>query len=868
MIAVIVVIILVVAVLELLPTPTATMTVSTTATNSYVGQNLTFAAFISGGTPSKVVFNFGDGTTGNAKLISGNEYAVTHSYSSAGRYLVTANASVNGKYLNNLNSIIEVTVTPPASISAAIASKLTQPSIVTSSQIYSEGSTATFTGTILQPPTAANWTVGYYIWSFGSGSTTTNYAVMNTSSGDFMTNTVLHTYNTPGIFVVTLGVITFDATGYVPSTYTSNGINYTYYPVSDLSSILSSENYNNNTYYSTIVVNKTGQIAQLLKSTVSNTNPSQIVVTEVASGGAYSFDPATAYGGSYGMILNVYQLLLQYNGSSTTKFIPIVASEVPSTTNGGISSNYLNYTFDIRSGSKFANGDPLTAWDVYTSFIRTLLFVADSPGTAGWIVCQDLLPGGGFAPGATSYQNVTSAISVDNATQTVTFHLLKQDPAFLEYVSDEFGASIMDYSWLVAHGAGITFTPAGFSAYISEGNSTNYNAYIEYHMMGSGPYMIKNYIIGQSITLMPNPYYTPLPGIAGYNHAANDTIYMQWEKDPDTALLIAETGLTDIIQGLPNYDYPALAHLESEGKLNITAYPSLTLYWFQFNFNVNTTLLSTLGSTYSIPQYYFANLDVRRAWAYAFNYTNYIDNLLGNSVYGADFGFVYAGGIPLGMGGYINSTQLQQAGAVVPTCNLATAKQYMEESGLYNQTINIPIVVWAADPVDYAAAVDWGATMHSIDPNIEATGLYMEIPILFGYMVGGANPMPISLAGWSPDFPFPSDYILPMYQEYGYYGSANGWTPQVLTSVGQTAQAAEDTLMNQYIADAQSTGNVSLAFKYYDQAEVLGVNLTFYTYTYQENDFWVYSPLLHGFQQELNPIYGGDGDIIYLFLSK
>jgi hypothetical protein len=93
-------------------------------------------------------------------------------------------------------------------------------------------------------------------------------------------------------------------------------------------------------------------------------------------------------------------------------------------------------------------------------------------------------------------------------------------------------------------------------------------------------------------------------------------------------------------------------------------------------------------------------------------------------------------------------------------------------------------------------------------------------------------------------------------------------TPQLLTSIGQTAQAAEVTQMNTYIAEGQSTGNATVAFKYYDEAQVLGVNLTLYTYTYQSNDFWVYSSLLQGFQHELNPIYGGDGDIIYLFLSK
>jgi ABC-type oligopeptide transport system substrate-binding subunit len=166
-------------------------------------------------------------------------------------------------------------------------------------------------------------------------------------------------------------------------------------------------------------------------------------------------------------------------------------------------------------------------------------------------------------------------------------------------------------------------------------------------------------------------------------------------------------------------------------------------------------MLSTLGSSYTIPQYYFTNQDVRRAWAYAFNYTNYIDNLVGNSKYGADFAFHYTGIIPQGMSGNMNATQLQQGGANVPTYNLAIAKQYMEESGLYNTSINIPIVVIAGDPVDFAAAQDWATTMNSIDPNIHAAALYMELTEMLEYTAANQNSTPICWSGWVPDYPFP-----------------------------------------------------------------------------------------------------------------
>ncbi|MEM3334156.1 MAG: ABC transporter substrate-binding protein [Thermoplasmata archaeon] len=876
-IAIVVVIILVIAILEVLVLPSSvpTMTVSVSSSIASAGTNLTFAAFISGGTPSKVVFNFGDGTTGIATHLLGNEYTVVHSYSSAGKYLVTANATVNGISVNNLKGVIEVSVTP-ATVSPALASEITAPSILTLSQIVSPGSTVSLTASILQPPTATNWTIGYYIWNFGNGSTTTNYTVFNTSSGNFMPGTVFHTYSTAGIYSVTLGVITFNATNYVPTTYISNGIKYIYYPVSELSSILSSGQYHNTTYMITIVVNSN---AQLLKSTIPYTNPNEIIVTEVVPGGAFTFDPAIDYE-SVGMevIVNVYETLISYNGSSTTQLFPMVASEIPTLANGGISANYLNYTFHIRNGLKFANGDPLTAWDVYTSFIRTLLFVQGSPGTPGWILAQDLLPGGGFAPGlytngTSLYNNITRAITYNNITQTVTFHLLKPDPAFLYYIADPQGAAIMDYSWLVAHGAGITFTPAGFLAYTKQSNEADYNTYVKYHAMGSGPYIIKSYLIGQSILLAPNPYYTPIPGVPGYDHVANDTIYIQWEKDLSTALLIAKNGLTDIIEGLPNYDYPIMAQLQSEGKINIISYPTFSLNFFNFNFNINTTMLSTFGMGFSVPPNYFANLDVRKAFAYAFNYTNYVENLLGNAKYGADFGFHYTGIIPLGMPGYMNDSQLQQAGAVVPTYNLTIAKEYMEESGLYNTSINIPIVVMAGDTLNYAAAGMWATALSFIDPHISVTPLYLPHDEILGYIAANENPMPIyTLPGtWTPDYPFPSDYINGMYWQEGFYPSGDGMNYTNIVSAGYAQEANEFQELQTLIANGEAAGNATQSLHYYDEAEVLAVNLTLMVYTYQQNNMWFFEPYLHGFQYEMNPMFGGstpDQDLLYIYLTK
>ncbi len=423
----------------------------------------------------------------------------------------------------------------------------------------------------------------------------------------------------------------------------------------------------------------------------------------------------------------------------------------------------------------------------------------------------------------------------------------------------------MDYKWLVAHGAGIEFTPSGFLNYTQFGNEPNYNQYVRWNVMGSGPYMIGTYLPGQSIILAPNPNFVPIPGVPGYNKIPTLKVNIQWVKDPETALLMMENGESDITVGLPTTDFPTAELLESQGKLNIYSFPTFAEFFYCFVFNVNTTMMQSIfGSQYHLPFNYFANLYVRKAFAYSFNYTNYINNILGNRIYHANFGFHYTGVIPMGMPGYIPPQNLSN----VPVYNLTLAKQFMEKSGMYNVSINIPIVIPAGDLIDYAGAAMWAQNLSIMDPNIQATPVYEPFSSIIGYSVPGNNPMPIYNLGWAPDFPYPSNPINGMYLEGGTYAPADGVNYTNLMKWGFTDDAQEWKNMQNLILQAESTANETLAIHLFDQAEQIGVNLTLYVYTYQENAFWFYASWIHGVQYEENPTIGGAADTLYFYLSK
>jgi len=883
-VAVIVVIVIIVAAAAVLlykpttvtPTPTAPTLVSVTPSTQLttVGSSVQFVASVTGNVTT-VLWNFGDGTTG-AGLI------VNHTYTQPGKYLVFANATGPSGYSNNLKNLWLITVSPPT-LSPALASEIAQPTVAfnttvnPNAPIFSVNTSAIFDASYLQPPTATNWTIGYYVINYGDGTpvniTPTLY---NTSSGSYLHAMFTHVYTKSGFYPVNITIITYNESSFMSDLVTNNVTGIQYLPVSYYNQVLSSQ-HQVATSFVTVYVSTPTQVAGVLKASGTVPNPGVINVVEVVPSGPYSFDPAIDYetvGAE--IIYNVYETMIAYNGSNAGEFVPVVAKEVPSLANGGISANGMNYTFYLRSGVKFANGDPVTAWDAYVSYVRTLLFMLGSPGTAGWILAQDLLPYGGYYFNSTgalvatnTYQNITKAITVDNATQSITFHLLKPDPAFLDYIADPMGGGIMDWNWLVQHGAGITFTPTGFQAYMAQGNEQDYNNYIRYNAMGSGPYMIQSYLSGQSIVLVPNPNYTPIPGYPGYNATPTEKVYIQWVKDPETALLMMKSGQSDITEGLPTTDYPTVAALQSQGKVDIYSFPTLSVFFFNFNWNINESMMhSAYGSSYSIPYNYFTNPYVRAAFAAAFNYTNYINNLVGNAIYHADFAFHYVGIIPKGMPGYVNTTWLQEHGATIPVYNLTLAKQYMEESGVYNESVSFPIVIYAGDPVDYAAAGMWAANLSAIDPNIHAVPVYQPFATSIGYMVANMDPMPIYLLGWAPDYPYPSDYVNAMYLQGGTYASANGWNYTNLMNAGWTQEAQEWQNMTNLILKADSTTNVTQSLMYYDEAEVIAVNLNLYVYTEQQNGFWYYAPYMHGVQYEENAMIGGGGDTLYFYLTK
>ncbi len=216
-----------------------------------------------------------------------------------------------------------------------------------------------------------------------------------------------------------------------------------------------------------------------------------------------SVDPSVAYSTSdVEPIINVYQTLVAYNGSSTTNFVPELSTCVPgsgggiySTTGVSCESAYGSslivdnvagvpqfVTFPIDPAAQFFDPSTGVSWSVYPSdvmfsFARTLGF-ANLPyleSQPGWIQAQALLPngnaswdGGIHALYNNTPQNVLGSMLVNNTTYCPTLALDENGcltfdfdgggiswPFFMDLLANPLGGSVEPCGWYTYEGAGV-----------------------------------------------------------------------------------------------------------------------------------------------------------------------------------------------------------------------------------------------------------------------------------------------------------------------------------------------------------------------------------------------------------------------------
>lgn len=855
-------------------------------------------------------FNFiqvfwGDGTTNVIPYSGTDAVQAQHNYSSPGNYIVFYEVNYGTSIYYSTQQLIQVVVTLPPTSENADGSYGQLALINSSSPSLANGSLA------FKPGTTLNFVLSYF-----TEPSNTSYQVVQQEVNVYKNGTLMNNYLAPYVFNYSTGVYELPQT---EAYYNMTGMGAGYYVIqvmTETSSVNSTGAINTSsqsyglTYYSDIVISGSAAVFQPTSSSV-------FINDELSPGGYTTLDYAlqdTTLGQE--VIDQNLQYLVAFNGSSDTSFEPELASYLPTVSNGGINTNYANYTvhvpssvagynatytvhlkpyenytFHIRSNAVFENGMPVTAWDFEYSIARVML-LNNATNSQGGYMSTLLLPGNYIQ--SNTFWNITQNITVDNATNNITFHLQTPEPpsvVYQEFATD--GSEAEPAAWYIQHGAGINWSPQGFKAYKEFGLPQHYNTYVQNNIMSDGPYMILYQVPSAEVVLIANPNFKspgpwdPAPTIK--------KVVIQYMSEESSVYLNLKSGFAQA-GSIPSTDWPQVQSLLNQGIVKVYSYPSISLTFFNYNANITESSLHSLDSKANVPQYIFVNPNARKAISYLFNYNLYFDQQVGNSIYHTLFKEPYAGYLPNGSEYEESISQLNSTGTKVPYFNTTLAQYYWNifmnttstDSGtgmgitysngiaIYQGSqLSIPVFIPEAHPALLAAASTWITNMQRY---LGVTG--QVVPVLEDFIFSasqGSNPFTIVWGGWSSSFAFPNRFIsLALPTNETSYEGAMEMVPYFIAQHGGISvyNNSEAAMMNATIKAWQNavsnSTNPTLAKYWYYKANGMIVNLTLVVFIGQEVGKWIISSKVNStsfIEYQENPFLAGVGRLMYAELQ-
>ncbi len=793
-----------------------------------VGQTIAFSAIAvdPDGDPLTYSWDFGDGVAvGGA--------TPTHAYSLPGRYIAVVTVDDGqGHFVSGDDKLLFLLVLP-LPVSAPPAPDLTGPAsaiLAANRSVVLPGQAVTFSGN-------ASWAylwdgVSAYGYSTGA-SDPTLFASLTYDWGDGTPGATgtssqvgyrAHTFAAPGSFLVNLTVRVDGPTG--PE---SNSAGYTI----------------------------------RVQPVVPSLTKTRSVLVDAWIGEPEYLDPAVDYEDAGGKVLqNVYETLIAYpDGSeSVTTLVPRLATEVPTTANGLLSADGLNYTFNLRTGVTFHDGSAMTAANVEYSIERVLaVHDPDGPswmieqiltnyvsyyadidcdlGTPGdqWCTVQDwvdsefaspadvpahfraVLPAPAVWPTTALSTSVAWSVtnsSVEQMSSTaVRVHLTHPYPAFLQIASRTV-MSIVSRAAVEAHGG------------LQWGTR---NAWMDRNTIGTGPFKLTAWVPNQRVSLARNDaYYATPPALA--------SVHLLAVRDDATRELMLFAGDADIahIPRERQYDvmnpdgtprYPTLAINKDK--------PTFDVLFFGYNQNINAA-----GSPdpLQVPATFFSDVHVRKAFSYAFDHAQFIQYVI------YDGGEQLRGPIPRGMMGYNASLPLFSHNAAQAQAELQAAMNPGVPGQSYWQTGFFITLYYNAGNTDR----EQGCLL--LKQGLEALGAPGAISVSVRaldqavYLATLRNlGLPIFVLGWAPDYADPDDYAFPFLHSRGTFPQRVGYSNATIDAMVSAAASELDPVVREQL--------------YKDMQGIVVQQHVPYLWVYQATNFHVERSWVAGYY--FNPMLSG-----------
>jgi peptide/nickel transport system substrate-binding protein len=567
-----------------------------------------------------------------------------------------------------------------------------------------------------------------------------------------------------------------------------------------------------------------------------------------------SMDPHINYEGfGRGLAFNIYETLYTYpwGSNNTEPSVPLLAAAHPS-----VSIDGKQYTITLRQNVIFHDATPFNASCVKWNFERAVKMF-DTHGPA-WMILQPLA--GGVAVEEIAYEEGTQSTQFRNAvdnwmansnaikvldTYTIQFNLEAPFAAFISVLTYSIGSMMsptyvltnpnsdpgpMDSHWGVDYG--------------------EYDTYMNNHTCGTGPYMLTEWRVNEFVRMDIFEDYWRADAldsaVAPPDYAGEiRTVIYKTNEDTIGRILNLRSRVADAVYWPIQHAYEVYDNetgMAMDSNLHVSTNGiSYTLMAMAFQFNkVNISRDGVLKEIDSPFRY----RELRKCFAYAFDYQEAIDKVIGG------WGVQAKGFIPRGMFGH-NSTLWQEEfdmDEAVEWWNLAMNQTGFVEDinslegyiDFYHGTGNT-IRIWASRLMmafnDVVAHPSANLTGIATVPQVRVTQLewanYLE------KMDNGELFM--WLIGWAPDYADPENFAFPFVYSEGTFMIASGYNN---SQVDGLIQAAINTTSSNERQQLYSQIQEIVA---HDQPSI---------YLYQPREFRVYRSWLRGSGLAWNPMHG------------
>lgn len=464
---------------------------------------------------------------------------------------------------------------------------------------------------------------------------------------------------------------------------------------------------------------------------------------------ADSMDPAWSYDtASHSMILNIYEPLFFFDKSSTEKLVPLLAAKVPSRANGLISPDGKKYTVPIRSGVKFHDGSPLTAEDVRWSIMRFILL--DRSAGPSSLLMEPLL-GYPTTRDEKGTLNLNAFKDADRAVKIEGNNLVLNLPAAYAPLLSILAswAPVLPKQWAVKNGDW-DGTEAAWAKY---NNPEKKNSPFYEKTNGSGPFKLERWDRkNHEFVLLRNDHYWRAPAklkrviVKGVNEFNTRKLMLQ---AGDADAVVADRSVLSQVQNIPGVqivdDLPTL-------QMNPVVF---------FTFKINPVANPNIGSGKfdgeGIPADFFNDKDLRKAFAYSFDYQGYIRDVNRGK------GTQATGAIPKSLPGH-NPKQ------PVYSLDMAKAEAHFKKAWggqVWEKGFKFTLSFNTGNVPRQTLCQIIKRNVENLNPKFKVDVRAIEWPsFLDGYK---ASKLPIFAMGWNADYPDPHNFAFPLMHSKGDY---------------------------------------------------------------------------------------------------